>query len=51
MPIIRITKQVVENAKKAREVALKKDPDFRASEEELEMEEKEAREQREKEVK
>lgn len=42
MPIIRITKQVVEDAKKAREAALKKDPDFRRSEEKREKEEKEA---------
>ncbi len=51
MPIVRITKQVVENARKAREAALKKDPNFRASEEEREKEKKEAVEQREKEAK
>ena len=51
MPIVRITKQVVDNARKAREAALKKDPDFRASEEEREREEKKAVEQREKEAK
>ncbi len=51
MPIIRITKQVVDNARKAREAALKKDPDFRAFEEKMEREEKEAMKQREKEAK
>lgn len=51
MPIIKITKQVVDNAKKAREAALKKDPDFRAFEEEMERKEKEAMKQREKEAK
>ncbi len=50
MPIIRITKQVVEDARKAREAALKNDPDFRASEEEQDRREKEAMEQRDKEV-
>ena len=51
MPIIKITKQVVDTAKKAREAALKKDQDFRAFEEEMEMKEKEAMEQKEKEGK
>ena len=50
MPIIKITKQVVDNARKAREAALKKDTDFRASEEERERKEKETVEQREKEA-
>ena len=50
MPIIRITKQIIEDAKKARDAALKKDPEFRASEEELEKEEQEAIEQLKKEV-
>jgi len=49
MPIIRITKQVVEDAKKAREAALKKDSDYRAFEEKLHKEEKEAMEQQKKE--
>jgi hypothetical protein len=42
MPIIRITKDQLESAAKAREAALKKDPDFRAFEEERERLEKEA---------
>ena len=50
MPIIKITKKDVENAKKARETALKKDPDFRATEEEIEKEEKKALEHMKKEV-
>ena len=49
MSIIRITRQVVEDARKAREAALKKDPDFRAFEEELEKGEEEAMQQWEKE--
>lgn len=51
MPIIRITKQDVEKAKKAREEALKKDPEFKAFEEEREKEEKKAMEQKGKEAK
>ena len=51
MPIIKITKQDVEKAQKAREEALKKDPEFKAFEEEREKEEKKAIEQQEKETK
>jgi hypothetical protein len=51
MPLIRITKQDVDNARKAREAALKKDPNLRAFEEEMEREEKEAMEEGEKEAK
>ena len=56
MPIIRITKEQVKEAQQARKAALKKDPDFRAFEEEQEQqmeealkEEKEARKKHEKE--
>ena len=49
MPIIRITKQDIEDAKKARKAALKEDPYFRASEEVKERQEQEAKEQQEKE--
>ncbi len=51
MATIKITKKIVEDAKKAREAAIKKDPDFRAYEEEREREEKKALEQRKKEAK
>jgi hypothetical protein len=51
MPIIRITKQDVEEASKARKAALEKDPEFKALNNELEQLEKEAKEYREKEVK
>ena len=43
MPIIKITKQVVDTARKAREAALKKDKDFRAFEGEMEQKEKEVK--------
>ena len=42
MPFIKITKEVVEKAQKAREEALKKDSDLRAFHEELEKQYKEA---------
>ena len=51
MPIIRITKQDVEEAERARKAALKKDPEFRAFEEEREKRMKEALKQREEEGK
>ncbi len=51
MAIMKITKQIVEDAKKAREAAIKKDPDFRAYEEEQEREEEKAVKQRNKEAK
>ena len=50
MPIIRITKQVIEDAKKARDADLKNDPEFRALEEEKEKEELKAIERLEEEV-
>ena len=50
MPIIRITKQDVEKARKAREEAFKKDPEFRASEEKMEKRMEETMEKREKEA-
>ena len=45
MPFMKITKEAVEKAQKAREEALKKDPDFWTFEEELEKQDKEAVEQ------
>ncbi len=44
MPVIKITKQVIENSVEAREAALKKDPNFRASDGGLERQKKEAQE-------
>ena len=49
MPIIRITKQDVKKAERARKAALKKDPEFRAFEAEQEKQHKEAMKQQEKE--
>ena len=51
MPAIKITRQVVDNARKAREAALKNNPDFQAFEKEMERNRKEAMEQRGKEAK
>jgi hypothetical protein len=48
MPIIRITKEQLKKAAKAREAALKEDPKFRAFEEERERIEKEAAKEQEK---
>jgi hypothetical protein len=42
MAIIRITKQQVKKAQRARAAALKKDPDFRAFERELEKQNRDA---------
>ena len=50
MPFIKITKEVVEKAQKAKEEALKKDPQFQTFEEELEKQVKEAIGQSDKEV-
>ena len=51
MPIIRITKQDVEKAQKAKEEALKKDPEFKSFQDEMEKLEKKAEEQWRKEAK
>jgi hypothetical protein len=49
MPIIKITKEQVEDAHRAREAALEKDPEFRAFEQEQEKHRKEAAKQHERE--
>jgi len=47
MPTVRITKEQVKKAQKARKAALKKDPEFRAFEEEQERLHEEATKQQE----
>ena len=47
MPIVRITKEQVKKAQEARKAALRKDPEFRAFEEEQERLSKEAAKQQE----